>query len=193
METIQLWTPALCEHNPRCSFHQAVDVDTRAVRWVTREEAMMIHETRFLTTPRTVKIEYTDTGGRAQYNEGPLGEITRPSIVRVAYKPVLDPKDHPQPPATLCNAHRFLGHTQARYLAARNEFVREQTARQILLTVVGADFKDDDYSYTMLPETVPGVPGARKVRVDYRGLSLSQRNKIRALADLQFGAGQVEV
>ena len=192
METIQLWTPALCEHNPRCSFHQAVDLDTRAVRWVTREEAMGIHETRFLFTPRVAKIEYLDTGERVAVNESELAGL-RPHRVRVLYKPVLDPKDNPQPAATLCNAHRFLGHTEARYLAARNEFVREQTARQILLTAVGADFKDDDYSYTMIPETVPGVPGARKVRVDYKGLSLIQRNQIRALADLQFGAGQVEV
>ena len=193
METIQVWTPALCEHNPSCCFHQAVDRDTHAVRYVTPAEAGMIHETLFLTTPNRAKIEYTDTGERTEMDEPALAAVTRPYRVRVTYKPVLDPKDHPQPPATLCNAHRFLGHTEARYLAVRNEFVREQTARQILINVVGADFKDDDYSFTMLPDTVPGVPGARKVRVDYKGLNPSQRNQIKALADLQFGVGQVEV
>ena len=104
----------------------------------------------------------------------------------------LDPRENPQLKPSICPAHQGLD-TDARYLASRNEFVREQTARQILINVVGPGFVDEDYSFTMLPETVPSVPGARKVRVDYKGLNQSQRNQIKALADLQFGVGQVEV
>ena len=103
------------------------------------------------------------------------------------------PREAPQRRLVICDAHAGVPDVQARHLAVRNEFVREQTARQILINVVGADFKDEDYSFTMLPDTIPGVPGARKVRVDYKGLNVSQRNQVKALADLQFGVGQVEV
>jgi hypothetical protein len=156
-ENIQRWRPALCQTG--CSFYQAVDTVTGAVRFITKAEADNLHRVNHAIRPQSVQ----------------------------------DPASNPLDAIRFCPAHSAQGDTPARYLAVRSEFVREQTARAMIMSSVGAQFDDAKYSYVMKADTLPSVPGARVVQVSYAGLSTNQRSQLRGGIDLQFGTGQVEV
>src|SRR4051812_20106524 len=47
MEQIQLWSPDTCG----CVFHQAVDPDTGIVRFISRDEAVEIHQKLYEANP----------------------------------------------------------------------------------------------------------------------------------------------
>ena len=104
-----------------------------------------------------------------------------------------DPRLAPQDRLRRCPAHEAVEDDFVRYAACRTEFVLEQTARVILVEQHLFDWQEGNYSYEMLTETVPGVPGARKVRVAYKGATTAQVAQARAMLDLQFGPGRVEV
>ena len=114
--------------------------------------------------------------------------------ISVSAEPIaLRPRDNPQRETQRCPAHESLTDEQVRFQACRTEFVLEQTVRAIIVQQYGAEFKEDNYGYKMLTETVPDVPGARKVQVAYKGAPVEQIVQAQEMVDLQFGPGRIEV
>lgn len=200
-EKLQRWSARSCG----CSFNLAVDTDTGAIRYVTRDEAVALHQQLYDAEPWRVRLFNPATGERTTHNGLPEDDPQVATLLAAGwvylhtvepgfprrFKNIIDPAKAPQPIPEVDAPHSGQGHTVARYNAVINEGRRLDRVQELLGTRLNRAVGISEFEWLFTAATLP-VPGARILQV---ALPFPNADKtfVRSALNLEFGTGHVVV
>ena len=190
-----------------CAFNLADNGDGTH-RFLTREEAVILHQQEYDAEPWRVRLFQLVTGDTTEHRGTPEDDPQIAALLAAGwvnlhdiypdfprrFKNVLDPATNPQPYPKLCPAHQALGHTKGRFDAAMHESHRLDVAaaiyadRRSITALQNYDF----LNWSFDAATVPNMPGARVLRVAPAG-SAQDKAFLFGAFGLEFGPGQIVV
>ena len=203
MATLMRFKGVTCE----CDFNLSSDVPGH--RYLTHAEAKALHQQQYDAEPWRVRLINPQTGDTTTHIGIPesdpwvqqlradgwlfLHEVYPDFPQR--FKNVSDPAKNPQPFPKLCQSpvHRAIGHRKERWEAVMHESARLQVAAEILSARLGKPVHWSEMAWSFDDVAVPGMEGARVLRLDLSKELPTTRNAVRETLALQFGPGQVEV
>lgn len=200
MESLVRWGAATCG----CDFNIAQDPATGKKRYVTREEAVALHQTLYDNAPWLVRLYNPITNQTsAEIPEGQEVALLQAGWMYLStiepdfprrFKNILNPSVNPQPRPTLCADHQALGHTKARHDAVWYETKRMEKAHSIILALRPlATWEDLGWSFQPSLAVDAEVKGARLLVLTPPTLTPTDKTFLSAAINLEFGPGQVRV